>query len=86
MMDEYFPVKDFKSIYVVDLCHSLCEEAKEKVQTKKWNNVQVIEMDACKFKLPHHEKATLITFSYSLSSKSHKNREATFLFSDSSIS
>lgn len=68
MMDAFFSISDFKEIYVVDLCHSLCQQAEKKVQTNKWKNVHVVEMDACKFTLPENKKATLITFSYSLSS------------------
>lgn len=68
MMSEYLPLKCFKAIYVVDLCHSLCEQAKLKVKSKGWHNVHVVEGDACEFRVPEGE-ATLITFSYSLSSK-----------------
>lgn len=68
MMSEYLPLKHFKAIYVVDLCHSLCEQAKLKVKAKGWQNVHVVEGDACEFRVPEGE-ATLITFSYSLSSK-----------------
>jgi hypothetical protein len=31
MMSEYLPLEQFKAVYVVDLCHSLCEQAKAKV-------------------------------------------------------
>ena len=68
MMNEYFPIADFKAVYVVDLCHSLCQQAEKKVKKNKWRNVHVVEADACAFELPNDEKATLITFSYSLSS------------------
>jgi len=67
MMNDYFPIADFKAVYVVDLCHALCQQAEKKVKKNKWKNVHVVEMDACKFELPNDEKATLITFSYSLS-------------------
>jgi betaine lipid synthase len=66
MMSEYLPLKHFKAIYVVDLCHSLCEQAKLKVKAKGWHNVHVVEGDACEFRVPEGE-ASLITFSYSLS-------------------
>lgn len=26
MMDEYLPLTQFKAVYIVDLCHSLCEQ------------------------------------------------------------
>lgn len=31
MMAEYIPLKNFKKIYVVDLCHSLCEQVRSKM-------------------------------------------------------
>lgn len=65
LMSQYMSLNQFKAIYIVDLCHSLCETAKQKVAAKKWKNVHVVEADACQFSLDN--KATLITFSYSLS-------------------
>lgn len=67
MMSQYLPMDKFKSIYVVDLCKSLCEQARKKVVTKGWDNVFVVEGDACAF-APPEGTATLVTFSYSLSS------------------
>lgn len=32
LMEKYLPLERFGAVYVVDLCHSLCEEAKLKVQ------------------------------------------------------
>ncbi len=69
MMAEYLPLEQFKTIYVVDLCKSLCEQARKKVQAKGWKNVVVVEGDACTFAPPLDEKVTLVTFSYSLSSE-----------------
>jgi len=69
MMSEYMNLDSFKTIYVVDLCKSLCEQAKKKVDAKGWKNVVVVEGDACTFAPPATEKATLVTFSYSLSSE-----------------
>lgn len=63
-MKAYMNLSNFKKIYIVDLCHSMCEKAKERKEYNKWSNVEVIEADACKFSI---EKADLITFSYSLS-------------------
>lgn len=69
MMAEYLPLDTFKTIYVVDLCKSLCEQARRKVEAKGWKNVVVVEGDACTFTPPANEKAHLVTFSYSLSSE-----------------
>ena len=66
MMLEYLPLSQFKAIYVVDLCASLCKQARLRVQAKGWANVHVIEGDACTFAPPM--QATAVTFSYSLSS------------------
>lgn len=60
-------LNSFKKIIVVDLCHPLCEVAKQRVQKKGWTNVEVVEGDVCKFSLPEGVKATFVTFSYSLS-------------------
>lgn len=30
MMDEYLPLSQFKAVYIVDLCHSLCEQVRQK--------------------------------------------------------
>lgn len=67
MMSKYIDLSAFKAIYVVDLCHSLCEVAKRKAKTKGWKNVHVVEADACTFSPPDCS-ATLVTFSYSLTS------------------
>ncbi len=70
MMSKYLPLSNFKAVYVVDLCHSLCEVAKKKAKTKGWKNVHVIEGDACQFQPPGPPgQVTLVTFSYSLSSE-----------------
>lgn len=67
MMFDYMPRENFKAIYVVDLCGPLCDQAKKKVEDFGWDNVHVVEADACEFK--PNETATLVTFSYSLSSE-----------------
>jgi betaine lipid synthase len=67
MMNEFLPLEKFKKVYIVDLCSSLCKEAQSKVDAHGWKNVQVVEGDACEF-VPDEGKATLVTFSYSLSS------------------
>eukprot|EP00210_Caulerpa_lentillifera_P002059 g1974.t1 len=67
MMKKYIPLESFKAIYIVDLCPSLCKEAEKKVIENQWQNVEVVEKDACTFTLPDDQTANLITFSYSLS-------------------
>lgn len=80
MMSKYISLDKFKAIYVVDLCHSLCEVAKKKVIAKGWKNVHVVEADACLF-TPPEGTATLVTFSYSLSSKSlHGNSKSMYVY------
>ena len=68
MMQQYIGLDKFKAVYIVDLCHSLCEQAKAKVAAKGWTNVHVVEGDACEF-VPAEGTASLVTFSYSLSSE-----------------
>jgi len=67
MMSHILDLSVFRKIYVVDICSALCEVARQKVARKGWRNVEVVEGDACTFapEIP----ATLITFSYSLTSK-----------------
>ena len=62
----------FKKVYVVDICGPLCEIAREKVAMNGWTNVEVVEADVCDFK-PDETPATLVTFSYSLSSNALLN-------------
>jgi len=80
MMLEYLPLAQFKAIYVVDLCASLCKQARLKVAAKGWTNVHVVEGDACTFAPPG--QATAVTFSYSLSSacfcRPHCDEDVTF--------
>lgn len=66
LMSSYIDLSKFKQIYVVDLCKSLCEQARLKVTKNGWKNVTVVEGDACQF-TPPEGTATLVTFSYSLS-------------------
>ena len=51
MMSKYMPLNQFKKIYVVDLCSSLCKVANKKVALKGWKNVDIVEADACSFQL-----------------------------------
>ena len=73
MMADYLPLDRFKAVYVVDLCASLCEQARRKVAAKGWTNVHVVEGDACAFR-PPEGVADLVTFSYSLSSERRVSR------------
>ncbi|KAL4857543.1 DNA mismatch repair protein 6 [Chlorella vulgaris] len=66
LMSSYIDLTQFKAIYVVDLCKSLCDQARKKVAEKGWRNVHVVEADACHF-APPEGIASLVTFSYSLS-------------------
>ena len=66
LMSAYIDLSKFKQIYVVDLCKSLCEQARLKVTQEGWTNVTVVEGDACQF-TPPEGTASLVTFSYSLS-------------------
>lgn len=65
LMSQYIGLDQFKQIFVVDLCKSLCEVAREKVKAKGWKNVTVVEADAATY--DPGMQATLVTFSYSLS-------------------
>jgi len=67
-MARFFDISQFEKIYVVDICGPLCEMARKNVKQRGWTNVEVFEADVCEFK-PETAPATLITFSYSLSSK-----------------
>ncbi len=68
MMSQFIDLESFDKIYVVDICSALCEVARQKVISQGWHNVEVVEGDACTF--TPATPATLITFSYSLTSKS----------------
>lgn len=67
MMDLVLSLVDnFEAIYLVDLLPSLCEIARQRFAGKPYENViQVMVADAADFSI-NHEKADLITFSYSL--------------------
>lgn len=67
MMSHILDLSVFDKIIVVDYCSSLCEVARQRVAREGWTNVEVVEGDACTF--TPDTPATLITFSYSLSSE-----------------
>lgn len=67
LMDSILPlIENFSQIYLVDLSPSLCEVARLRFAGKPYAHlVEVMVADAADFELAH-EKADLITFSYSL--------------------
>ena len=66
-MNDIVPLAHFKAIYIVDLCKSMCDVAKQRIKRKGWTNVHVVNADACIFRPPSHQEVDLVTFSYSLS-------------------
>jgi betaine lipid synthase len=64
LMARYMDLSDFGKIYVVDLCPSLCEVARQKLAHLP--NVEIVEGDATEFS-PSEGDVSLVTFSYSLS-------------------
>ncbi len=58
-------LSQFGKIYIVDLCPSLLEVARERKADRGWTNVEVIEADVTQF-LPPEGAADIVTFSYSL--------------------
>jgi betaine lipid synthase len=65
-MSQVYPLEKFKKIYIVDLCPSMCHEARKRVLKNGWTNVDVVCTDVCDFQLAD-EYADMITFSYSIS-------------------
>ena len=65
LMEKLMPLQNFKQIYIIDICESLCAQARQKCTQYGWTNVEVICDDACTFTFP--EAADIITMSYSLS-------------------
>ncbi|GJE99974.1 related to Betaine lipid synthase [Phanerochaete sordida] len=74
-MDKYFPIKDFDSVYLIDLCQPLLDVARRRFVARGWNHVQVLCQDATFFSLPEWDSnlvtargaVSLFTLSYSLS-------------------
>lgn len=67
-MSTIIPLSVFKSIHIVDLCPSMCKEARKRVARMGWMNVFVECADATTYVIPTNDTcADLITFSYSLS-------------------
>lgn len=65
-MAKFCDLSLFKKVYVVDICGPLCDVARKTVAKHGWTNVEVVEADVCEYK--PEATATLVTFSYSLSS------------------
>ncbi|EKM51071.1 uncharacterized protein PHACADRAFT_165696 [Phanerochaete carnosa HHB-10118-sp] len=74
-MDSYFPIKDFDSVYLIDLCEPLLDVARRRFAARGWKNVQVLCQDATFFSLPEWDNnlvsargaVSVFTLSYSLS-------------------
>ncbi|KAJ3046128.1 hypothetical protein HDV00_003878 [Rhizophlyctis rosea] len=70
-MNQFFPIRNFDRVYLVDITPSLCEVARKRFQKLGWTNVKVLCMDASKFEIPKEDgdnlEIALITMSYSLS-------------------
>ncbi|KAI8800744.1 hypothetical protein BJ742DRAFT_840202 [Cladochytrium replicatum] len=69
-MNQFFPIRNFDRVYVVDITPSLCEVARKRFERLGWTNVRVLCMDAEKFEVPKDDgdlEIALITMSYSLS-------------------
>lgn len=58
-------LKDMKQVYLVDLCPSLLQVARQRIAHHGWTNVTVVEADVTTFS-PPEEEIHGITFSYSL--------------------
>jgi len=53
-------------LYLVDLCPSLLDVARQRIRKQGWTNVTTIEADATTFVPPGGVQADVVTFSYSL--------------------
>ncbi|KAI9356272.1 hypothetical protein DFJ73DRAFT_823747 [Zopfochytrium polystomum] len=71
LMNQFFPIRNFDKVYLVDITPSLCKVAEERFRRLGWTNVTVVCMDATKFAIPKEDgedlEIALITMSYSLS-------------------
>jgi betaine lipid synthase len=52
LMAKYMDLSTFDTIYIVDLCESLCDQARAKVDRYGWSNVVVVQADATQWTLP----------------------------------
>jgi len=58
-------IPNLKKAYVVDLASSLLEVCQQRIQERKWTNVETVEADATTW-TPAEGCADVVTFSYSL--------------------
>ena len=58
-------VAQFRKVYLVDLCQSLLDVARQRITSHGWDNVCAVHADATSFR-PAESRADLVTFSYSL--------------------
>ena len=54
-----------QKLYIVDLCPSLLQVARDRVSENGWSNVEIVEADVTQF-IPPEETVDFVTFSYSL--------------------
>ena len=71
-MNQFFPIRNFDRVYVVDITPSLCKVAEKRFERLGWTNVKVLCLDASKFEVPIEDEPetldiALVTLSYSLS-------------------
>ncbi|GAA5888436.1 hypothetical protein JCM6882_008619 [Rhodosporidiobolus microsporus] len=74
-MDNYFPIKDFDAVYLIDLCGPLLEVSRKRFEARGWKNVHCLLQDATHFTLPEWTDEGVdveggldfVTMSYSLS-------------------
>lgn len=74
LMDKHFPISEFDSVFLIDLCEPLLQVARERFAKKGWTNVRVLCQDASEFSLPEWADGRdpkgsvgFVTLSYSLS-------------------
>src|ERR1700730_13003884 len=73
-MEKYYQIALFDAIYIIDLCESLLQVARQRCKQNGWKNVIVLCQDAAEFSLPEWSHGVdtkgsvgFVTLSYSLS-------------------
>lgn len=75
-MNEFLPISSFDAVYLVDICESLLDVAKQRFASRGWDNVHVLHQDCAQLVLPEPEwtegshlngSVSFISLSYSLS-------------------
>lgn len=74
-MNKHFPISEFTSVYVLDLCAPLLEVSRKRFAALGYTNVHCLLQDATTFVLPEWEQGGVevggaldfVTMSYSLS-------------------